>query len=112
MIVTTNEWTRLDAVTLNISLQLPRFAILQYDVGCTSYPSASHMVTHLLVDGLMLPGSTALNGDVIWHINTASVPIELTAGNHVVELWYRTPSFGMVCPLNDWGGVLLTAIIP
>eukprot|EP00727_Mastigamoeba_balamuthi_P002036 m51a1_g1183 hypothetical protein (254) ;mRNA; f:391682-392805 len=93
-IVTTNVWTRLDAVTLSFNLQLPRFAVLQFDVGCGIAGAASHMVTHLQVDGQVLPGSTVLIGDVSWHTNTASVPIELAAGNHVIELWYRTPSVG------------------
>eukprot|EP00727_Mastigamoeba_balamuthi_P002025 m51a1_g1182 hypothetical protein (149) ;mRNA; f:390152-391254 len=96
-IVTTNVWTRLDAVTLSFNLQLPRFAVLQYDAGCNIVGEASHMVTHLRVDGQVLPGSTVLNGYLAWHTNTASVPIELTAGNHVVELWYRTPNVGTVC---------------
>eukprot|EP00727_Mastigamoeba_balamuthi_P002047 m51a1_g1184 hypothetical protein (144) ;mRNA; f:393597-394028 len=111
-IVTTNVWTRLDAVTLSFNLQLPKFAVLQYDAGCGIPYTATHMVTQLRVDGQTLPGSTTLNGDLAWHTNTASVPIELAAGNHVVELWYRTPSVGLFCPLNDWGGIAVTAVIP
>eukprot|EP00727_Mastigamoeba_balamuthi_P002014 m51a1_g1181 hypothetical protein (142) ;mRNA; f:389231-389656 len=108
-IVSTNEWTRFDAVTLSFNLPSPKLVTLQYNAGCGSYPAVSHMVTNLRVDGQVVPGSTTLNGNVYWHTNTVLVPVELAAGNHVVELWYRTPSTDTYCTENGWGGLVLTA---
>eukprot|EP00727_Mastigamoeba_balamuthi_P002286 m51a1_g12054 hypothetical protein (143) ;mRNA; f:4788-5216 len=110
-IVTTNEWNRFDAVTLSFNLSAPQLAVLHYNAGCGVWYTETHMVTHLVVDGAVLPGSSTINGNVLWHTNTVSVPVDLAAGNHVVELWYRTPSVGTFCPLNDWGGVVVTAAL-
>eukprot|EP00727_Mastigamoeba_balamuthi_P001726 m51a1_g11550 hypothetical protein (71) ;mRNA; f:1145-1357 len=70
------------------------------------------MVTNMHLDGQIVPGSTIVNGHVNWHANTASVAVELPAGDHTLELWYRTPNAGTVCPLSDLGGVYLSAVIP
>eukprot|EP00727_Mastigamoeba_balamuthi_P001069 m51a1_g1096 hypothetical protein (143) ;mRNA; f:78911-79339 len=110
-IVTTNQWTRFDAVTLNFNLPRPQLAVLHYNAGCNLDEKETHMVTRLVVDGEVLPGSATVNGIMLWHTNTVSVPVDLGTGNHVVELWYRTPSVGITCPLNDWGGVVLTAAL-
>eukprot|EP00727_Mastigamoeba_balamuthi_P007839 m51a1_g3676 hypothetical protein (1542) ;mRNA; r:287622-302325 len=86
-VVTTNQWTRFDAVTLNFNLLRPQLAVLHYNAGCNLDKKETHMVTRLVVDGEVLPGSATVNGNVLWHTNTVSVPVDLGTGNHVVELW-------------------------
>eukprot|EP00727_Mastigamoeba_balamuthi_P011977 m51a1_g7401 hypothetical protein (143) ;mRNA; r:173589-174017 len=107
-----DTWTRFDAVTISFNTQLPRFATLQYTAGCAVFGYQSFMVTAMHLDGQVVPGSSVVNGQVYWHANTASVAVELPAGDHTLELWYRTPNAGTICPLSDWGGVLLSVVIP
>eukprot|EP00727_Mastigamoeba_balamuthi_P001728 m51a1_g11552 hypothetical protein (144) ;mRNA; f:6042-6473 len=107
-----DTWARFDAVTISFNIQFPRFATLQYTAGCTASGTQSFMVTAMRLDGQVVPGSRIVNGQVYWHANTASIAIELQAGDHTLELWYRTPTSGSSCPFDDWGGVFLSVVIP
>jgi hypothetical protein len=61
-----------------------------------------HLVTRLVIDGVENEYYRAITGNTIYHTNTISGFVSLSAGAHTIRVDYRTPSNLSSSGSEDW----------
>jgi hypothetical protein len=73
-------------------------------------PMNGAIVTHLVIDGVIIPSTTVVVGNTTYATSIGSYYTVLQAGSHTVALYYRTNMAFTFDPTADWQSCRLQAL--
>ena len=102
-----NTWHAVPGLSVQVSL----LNASQVDVAWNlSVPLNGHIVTQLVIDDAIVPGTQMIVGNTSYATSTGAYHATLPAGTHTVVLKYRTPFAFTFDPTTDWQAARLQVV--
>jgi len=73
-------------------------------------PMNGHIVTHLVIDGAVMPGTNMVVGNTTYATTIGTYYTTLSSGTHTIEVHYRTPYAFTFDPTADFQSMRLQAM--
>jgi len=97
--ISDNTWRDVPSLTLPVSLAHAAPVVVTWSL---SAPMNGHIVTRLVIDGNVVPGTAQVTGNTTFVSATGTYYATLPAGAHTVTLQYRAPQAFSLDPSQDW----------
>jgi hypothetical protein len=102
-----NTWGPVPGLSLSVVLLNASPVEITWNL---SVPLNGHIVTHLVIDGAIVPGTQVIVGNTSYATSIGSYYATLPAGSHTVVLEYRTPFAFNYDPTADWQAARLQVV--
>jgi len=97
--VSDNTWRNVPSLSLPVTLANAAPVVISWAL---SVPMNGHVVTRLVIDGNVVPGTAQVTGNTTFVSATGTFYATLPAGAHTVVLQYRAPQAFSFDPTQDW----------